>query len=94
MSATILVGYAIDLVPVAATSEGIPMGRIVPPGFRRDHLAKTSVRTIEARLIQDLADEKGCCPGDIVYLAVVKLLRERFPDQCEVEEVGASLLVR
>lgn len=70
------------------------MGRTVPPGFKRDQIAKTGVRVVEARMLQDLADEKGVCPADIVYLAVVKLLRERFPDQCEVEEVGASLLVR
>lgn len=69
------------------------MPRVVPPGFKRDQLAKTSVRPVEARLIQDLADEKGCCPADIVYLAVVQLLRERFPETCEVERVGASLLV-
>lgn len=44
-------------------------------------------------MIQDIAEEEGCCPSDVVYLAVVKLLRERFPETCEVERVGASLLV-
>lgn len=69
------------------------MPRVVPPGFKRDQIAKTGVRVVEARMIQDIADEEGCCPADVVYLAVVKLLRERFPETCEVERVGASLLV-
>lgn len=69
------------------------MPRVVPPGFLRDHSAKTAVRLVEARMIQDLADEKGCCPADIVYLAVVKLLREQRPQESNVNQVGASLLV-
>ena len=69
------------------------MPRVVPPGFKRNQMAKTSVRVVEARMIQDLADEEGCCPADIVYLAVVKLLRERFPEEAEANRVGASLLV-
>lgn len=69
------------------------MPRIVPPGFKRDQIAKTGVRVVEARMIQDIADEEGCCPADVVYLAVVKLLRERFPETCEAERVGAGLLV-
>lgn len=69
------------------------MGRTVPPEFKRNRLAKTSVRLVEARLLQDIADKEGCCPADVVYLAVVKLLRERFPETCDVERVGATLLV-
>lgn len=69
------------------------MPRVVPPGFKRDQMAKTSVREVEARMIQDIADEEGCCPADVVYLAVVKLLRERFPEEAEANRVGASLLV-
>lgn len=70
------------------------MPRIVPPGFRRDLPAKTAVRQVEYDLIRDLAEEKGCCPADIVYLAVVKLLREERPEESKSNRVGASLLVR
>ena len=44
-------------------------------------------------MLQDIADKEGCCPADVVYLAVVKLLHERFPQEAEVNRVGASLLV-
>lgn len=69
------------------------MPRVVAPEFKRNQTAKTGVRVVEARLIQYLADEAGCCPSEIVYLAVIKLLREKFPETCEAERVGASLLV-
>ncbi len=69
------------------------MPRVVAPEFKRNHTAKTGVRLVEARMIQDLANEEGCCPSEIVYLAVVNLLREKFPETCEAERVGASLLV-
>ena len=71
------------------------MPRVVPPAFKRDQIAKTGVRVVEARMLQNIADEEGCCPADVVYLAIVKLLQERFPETCKVERVGASsLLVR
>lgn len=69
------------------------MPRIVPEGFRRDQPAKTGVRLVERRMLQEIADERGVCLGDIVYLAVVKFLREERPEECEVNQVGAHLLV-
>lgn len=69
------------------------MPRIVPPGYKRDQPAKTSVRLVESRMLQDIADELGCCQADVVYLAVVKLLRERKPEEADVNKVGVSLLV-
>lgn len=69
------------------------MPRVVPEEFKRKYLAKTGVRLCEARMIQEIADEAGVCPADVVYAAVQKLLLEKMPVDCEINKVGTSLLV-
>lgn len=69
------------------------MPRVVAPEFKRNNLAKTGVRLCEARLIREIADELGIVPSEVVYLAVVKLLREVRPEECEAEKIRIPMLV-
>ncbi len=69
------------------------MPRIVAPEFKRNKIAKTGVRSCEHDLIGEIAEEMGIVPSEVVYIAVVKLLREQRPEDCEALKIRIPLLV-
>lgn len=69
------------------------MPRVVAPEFKRNLPAKTGVRLCESRMIKEIADELGIVPSEVVYLAVVKLLMEMRPEECEVNKIRIPMLV-
>lgn len=60
---------------------------------RRDRTAKTGIRECEQEVLLSIASELRITPSEVVYVALIKFLREERPQDCDESGIRIPVLV-